>query len=54
MVRKQDDSINNFLILLKYCNSCVKNTKKKKPAKKASTTKKPAEKKPVKQPIKKQ
>lgn len=40
MVRKQDNSINNFLILLKHCNSCVENTKKKKTTKKASTTKK--------------
>ena len=52
MVRKQDNSINNFLILLKHCNSCVENTKKKKTSKKASTTKK-KEKKPVKQPAKK-
>jgi len=29
MVRKQDDSINNFLNLLEHCNSCVENTKKK-------------------------
>jgi hypothetical protein len=28
MVRKQDNSINNFLILLEHCNSCVENTKK--------------------------
>lgn len=48
MVGKQDDSINNFLILLKYCNSCVKNTKKRNQLKKASTTKKPTEKKPIK------
>lgn len=48
MVRKQDDCINNFLILLKHCNSCVENTKKKKTTKKASSTKKPAEKKPTK------
>lgn len=40
MVRKQDNSINNFLILLKHCNSGVENTKKKKTAKKTSTTKK--------------
>lgn len=53
MVRKQNDSINNFLILLKHCNSCVENTKKKKTTKKASTTKKTAERKPVKQPVKK-
>lgn len=52
MVRKQDNSINNFLILLEHCNSCVENTKKKKTSKKASTTKK-KEKKPVKQPAKK-
>mgnify|MGYP001034291606 CR=1 FL=1 len=44
MVRKQDNSINNFLILLEHCNSCVENTKKK-TTKKASTTKKTAEKK---------
>ena len=49
MVRKQDNSINNFLILLKHCKSCVENTKKKKTNKKASTTKKP-----VKKPTKKQ
>ena len=48
MVRKQDNSINNFLILLEHCNSCVENTKKKKTAKKTSTTKKPVEKKPTK------
>ena len=29
MVRKQDNCINNFLILLEHCNSCVENTKKK-------------------------
>ena len=48
MVRKQNDSINNFLILLKHCNSCVKNTKKKKTTKKTSTAKKPAVKKTTK------
>jgi len=48
MVRKQDDSINNFLNLLEHCNSCVENTKKKRATKKASTTKKTAEKKPTK------
>lgn len=48
MVRKQDNCINNFLILLEHCNSCVENTKKKKTAKKTSTTKKPVEKKPTK------
>ena len=48
MVRKQDDCINNFLILLENCNSCVENTKKKKTTKKASTTKKATEKKPAK------
>lgn len=47
MVRKQDNSINNFLILLKHCKSCVENTKKKETTKKASTKKKP-EKKPTK------
>lgn len=44
MVRKQDNSINNFLNLLEHCNSCVENTKKKKTTKKASTTKKPVKK----------
>lgn len=48
MVGKQDDSINNFLILLEYCNSCVKKTKKKISTNKASATKIPAEKKPIK------